>query len=293
MVVVGVDVVPFRRFNRDVKWRSQVELVPVQSSSKTNFLVSRAALDEVWSQTKRRGKTVRALLLTSPSNPVGTVYDEDYLLLLLNFARERDIHLVCDEIYAGSTHGSAKFLSFAKLVSLHPHYASGVHLIYGLSKILGIPGFRVGLLYSWNQQVLDAAGRMTRFSSVSTQTQQVLYSLLADKEFVRSYISENQRRLRERWGVVRHGLQQAGIQYVDCGAGFFCWMKPLPNINSRESELKLFRELLYDVGLNITPGSACLCKEPGWFRLCFAMVDDQTIHVARHRLRKFVIDQRA
>jgi aspartate/methionine/tyrosine aminotransferase len=51
--------------------------------------------------------------------------------------------------------------------------------------------------------------------------------------------------------------------------------------------LKLWRKLLYEVGVNITPGSACHCYQLGWFRLCFAFVDDKTMAVALERIRQF------
>ncbi|CAM6090256.1 unnamed protein product [Calypogeia fissa] len=277
-------------FDRDIKFRSQVSLVPVQSSSENKFLMTREVLEQTYNDTLKTGRKVRAILMTSPSNPLGTTYNEDYLRLILDFVKEKDLHLICDEIYAGTTYGQSKFVSMAGL-SVSQLYSSRVHIVYGLSKILGLPGYRVGLLYSWNSQVLDAARKLTRFSSLSTHTQQLLVALLSDKQFLRSYLSENQRRLGERWQLVRHGLEEAGMEFIECESGFFCWVNlgNLLDARTRDDELKLFKTLLYEVGINMTPGSACHCVESGWFRLCFALVDDKTIAVALNRIQQFAM----
>lgn len=276
------------RFDRDITFRSQVGLVPVQSSSENNFLVTRKALGQAYDETVKTGRRVKAILMASPSNPLGVTYDKDYLQMILDFIHEKDLHLICDEIYAGTVYGPSKFVSIAE-VSGSPLYSSRVHIVYGISKILGLPGYRVGLLYSWNQQVLAAARNLTRFSSVSTRTQRLLVALLSDVQFLRSYISENQRRLGERWRLVRHGLEEACIKFVECESGFFCWiyLGNLLNAQSSDEELQLWRTLLHEVGVNVTPGSACHCEELGWFRLCFAFVDDSTIGVALNRIQEF------
>ncbi|CAN0197204.1 unnamed protein product, partial [Laminaria digitata] len=37
-----------------------------------------------------------------------------------------------------------------------------------------------------------------------------------------------------------------------------------------EAEATLWRQILDRTGVNLTPGDAFHCAEPGWFRLCFA-----------------------
>ncbi|BBN13559.1 protein MpACS [Marchantia polymorpha subsp. ruderalis] len=276
-------------FERDIRFRSQVDLVPVPSFSSDGFAVTRAALEQAFEDAVSRGRKVKAVLMTSPSNPLGMTYSRDQLSVILDFIGQKDMHLICDEIYAGSVFGTTEFISIAELVMPPRVDPNRVHIIYGLSKVLGIPGFRVGLLYSWNSLVLDAAKKLTRFSSVPTLTQQILISLLSDTHFLRLFLSENLKRLQQRWRLVSHGLQEAGLEFVNCTAGFFCWVNigKVASVQTKEQELELWSKLLHVEGLNVTPGSACQCSEPGWFRLCFAYVDDQTMSVALDRIKRF------
>ena len=60
--------------------------------------------DEVLDDAARRaitsGHTPRVLLLTSPSNPLGTTYSADQLRRMISWCKRNNIHLVSDEIYA-------------------------------------------------------------------------------------------------------------------------------------------------------------------------------------------------
>ncbi|KAF3969638.1 hypothetical protein CMV_006586 [Castanea mollissima] len=58
-----------------------------------------------------------------------------------------------------------------------------------------------------------------------------------------------------------------------------------------ESEMNLWRLIMNEVKLNVSPGSSFHCSEPGWFRVCFANMDDDTVEVALERIRVFVEKQ--
>lgn len=52
-------------------------------------------------------------------------------------------------------------------------------------------------------------------------------------------------------------------------------------------EEKLFFDLLENAKVNISPGQAFHCAEPGWFRVCFASVENEILEIALERLAKF------
>lgn len=48
------------------------------------------------------------------------------------------------------------------------------------------------------------------------------------------------------------------------------------------------KKIVYQVGLNISPGSSYHCIEPGWFCVCFANMSEDTLNIAIQRLMAFV-----
>ncbi|KAH9290747.1 hypothetical protein KI387_034864, partial [Taxus chinensis] len=276
-------------FDRDLRWRTGAEVIPVECKSWNNFKVTLSALEEAYREAENRKIRVKGVLITNPSNPLGTTMDSQTLRELVCFTREKKIHLICDEIYAGSVFSGPRFVSVAEIVAKEEN-VEHVHIIYSLSKDMGLPGFRVGVIYSYNDAVVTAARRMSSFSMVSSQTQHMLGGMLRDRTFVRKYIEENKSRLRERQREFVHGLRKAGIEVLaGSNAGLFCWVDLrhlLHPQKTAETELRLWNSIVKEIGLNVSPGLSCHCGESGWFRFCFANMTVATMQECLNRIYK-------
>nr|QGT40623.1 1-aminocyclopropane-1-carboxylate synthase 1 [Tulipa gesneriana]QGT40625.1 1-aminocyclopropane-1-carboxylate synthase 2 [Tulipa gesneriana] len=278
-------------FDRDFCWRTRVQLLPVQCKSSNKFRITRAALESAFKQAQQDGIRVKGVLVTNPSNPLGTSMERDTLETLVSFVNEKKIHLVCDEIFAGTVFAKPRFISISEIIEEDPTCDRDlIHVISSLSKDLGLPGFRVGIVYSYNDNVVNCGRKMSSFGLVSSQTQHLLASMLSDEEFITKLLDESRRRLSERHRSFILGLAKMGIRCFESNAGLFCWMDLRPMLKEAvvDRELELWKLIVNDVKLNVSPGASFHCEESGWFRVCFANMDDHTMEVALRRIRSFV-----
>jgi 1-aminocyclopropane-1-carboxylate synthase len=271
-------------------WRTKVQLIPVHCDSSNNFKITREALEVAYNKAQEDNINIKGLIITNPSNPLGTTLDKDTLRSLISFINEKTIHLVCDEIYAATVFTSPTYVSVSEVIQEMNCNLDLIHIIYSLSKDLGFPGFRVGIIYSYNDQVVNCGRKMSSFGLVSSQTQHMLASMLSDEKFVDKFLLESSRRLSKRHEKFTKGLEEVEISRFPSNAGLFCWMnlKSLLKEVTIEEELKLWRVIINEVKLNVSPGSSFNCSEVGWFRVCFANIDDETVEVALKRIRDFI-----
>ncbi|CBI34388.3 hypothetical protein VitviT2T_001708 [Vitis vinifera] len=278
-------------FDRDLRWRTGVQLLPVVCESSNDFKITREALEAAYEKAQEDNTKVKGLLITNPSNPLGTVLDRETLKSLVSFVNEKNIHLISDEIYAATVFSSPGFISVSEIIDEMECNPDLIHIVYSLSKDMGFPGFRVGIVYSYNDDVVNIGRKMSSFGLVSSQTQHLIASMLSDDEFVESFITKNSEKLATRYKTFSRGLSQVGIGCLKSNAGLFFWMdlRRLLKEPTVEAEMALWRLIINEVKLNVSPGSSFHCSEPGWFRVCFANMDDETMEVALRRIRNFVL----
>ncbi|KAI3936671.1 hypothetical protein MKX01_034100 [Papaver californicum] len=252
-------------FDRDLRWRTRVNIVSVHCNSSNNFQVTPRELQHAYEEAESMNIKVKGLLITNPSNPLGIAMERKVLEEILDFVTQI-------------------------LEARNYEDAERVHIVYSLSKDLGLPGFRVGTIYSYNDNVVTTVRRMSSFSLVSSQTQNLLASMLSDTRFIENYIKTNRERLGKRYGLIIDGLRKAGIECLEGNAGLFCWINLSPCLKSstKESELIFWNSIVNEVRLNISPGSSCHCDEPGLFRVCFTNMSEETLKIALKRIYDFM-----
>ncbi|GMY07090.1 1-aminocyclopropane-1-carboxylate synthase [Fagus crenata] len=101
----------YPRFDRDLKWRTGVEIVPIFCSSSNDFRITGCALEDAYQQAKKLNLNGKGVLVTNPSNPLGTTMNRDELNHVIDFAITKKVHIVSDEIYSGTVFDSTSFIS--------------------------------------------------------------------------------------------------------------------------------------------------------------------------------------
>ncbi|KAL0305214.1 UNVERIFIED_CONTAM: 1-aminocyclopropane-1-carboxylate synthase 2 [Sesamum calycinum] len=276
-------------FDRFLKWRTGVQLFPVVCESSNNFQITREALEEAYDNARKANIRVKGLVITNPSNPLGNTVDRDTLRTLVTFINDKQIHFLCDEVYAATVFRSPEFVSVSEIIEEVECNRNLIHLLYGLAKDLGLSGFRVGIVYSYNDTVMNLCRKMSMVCLVSSQTQYFIARMLSDEEFIDEFLSESAARLGRRHNTFIKGLEKAGIKCLESNGAVYCWMdlRQLLQEPTFEAETSLWKTIINVYKLNVLPGSTFHCKEPGWFRISFASMDDETLRVALERIQIF------
>jgi aspartate/methionine/tyrosine aminotransferase len=254
----------YAAFDSDLTARSGARLVPVAMSSDAGFALDPAALDRALTVARREGVTARAVAVTSPSNPVGQVHSAAVLRDLVDVAATHSVDVIADEIYAHSTFG-------AEFVSMVGNQAC--HGVWGFAKDFGLSGLKIGVLHTRDPRVRAAARALAYFAPVSTHTQALVTHLLGDQGWVAEFLAESRRRLRVSATTTMDLLTAAGIGVVEPAGGFSLWLDLREHLtdDSFASEHALWQRILRSGRVNILPGKAFACPQPGWFRLCHAV----------------------
>ncbi|XP_020597895.1 probable aminotransferase ACS12 [Phalaenopsis equestris] len=277
-------------YDRNLKWRTGVDLIPVPCRSTDNFNISIAALERAYNQAKKRGIKVRAILITNPLNPAGNILRRDVLYNLLQFTTDKDIHLISDELFVGSVHGDKTLISVAEILDTVDFDKSRVHILYRLSEDLSLPGFHVGVIYSLNENVLAAAAKFARYSSISLLDQRVLVWMLSDVPFISKLLWLIGTRVKNMHHLFVLGLKGLSINCANGTGGLNCWvdMSKFLRSYSEKGELEMWEKLLDIAKINVTPGSSCHCIEPGWFYFCFKSLSETDVDVVIERIRRVI-----
>lgn len=266
VVLVPTPSYPF--FWADLGVRAGLRLQPVPTAAEEAFTMTTQALDRAAAQAPG---PVRAVLLTNPDNPRGQLRHD--VEVVLAWAAEHGVHVVADEVYALSTFGPDPMSSVG---SLGARLGPGVHVVWGFSKDFAMSGIRCGVLVSEHPDLKAAMALQAEWGAVSGHTQQVLARMLADREFVEHYLTEMPRRLAVSARSAGEALRDAGIPHHTPDAGFFilCDLRAHLPEDSWAGEEALWRRLLTESGVNLTPGAAMRAPRPGLFRLCHAAQPD-------------------
>ncbi|XP_059173665.1 1-aminocyclopropane-1-carboxylate synthase-like protein 1 [Physella acuta] len=232
--------------------------------------------ESVYRKAISEGKQVKAVLLVNPSNPSGLVMTSDHLMQVLDFANRYKLHVIANEIYAQSV--SDPDVRFTSVLSLPLPDPGRVHFTWGVSKDLGLSGYRCGVVYTCNPGLTQYLGLTSIYFRCAGLIQHRLNQVLGDDDWLDNVLFPTmRRRMRERFTKTRDMLTSYGVEVFPTPATIFMWanFSQFLSDNSFEAERDLFGKFL-DGGVFFLPGQSCYSPEPGWFRLVLSL--DAQVH---------------
>nr|WP_191995083.1 pyridoxal phosphate-dependent aminotransferase [Lacticaseibacillus rhamnosus] len=231
----------------------------------------------------RTDKT-RALIINSPQNPSGVVYDRTELTLIGNWALKHHILVVTDDIYRDLIYNGTTYTS---MISIDPDIAANTVLISGVSKSYAMTGWRIG--YAAGPEKLIQA--MATFISHTTSNpaavseNAAVAALTGDQQVV----EKMRRAFEERLNLFYDLLADIpGFDMGDKPQGAFYLF---PNIK-RAAQLSHYgtvddfiSALLTETGVAIVPGRAFGMPDHARISYC---KDLASLKEAARRIQEFV-----
>lgn len=121
----------------------------VQGEAANGFKLTRTDLEAAYTD-----KTV-ALVLNSPSNPTGIVYDKEELEEIGEWAITNNVIIIADEIYKRLVYNGREVISFADLAD---DIKEQTIIVDGVSKTYAMTGWRIGYALG-NKKVMQALSK--------------------------------------------------------------------------------------------------------------------------------------
>lgn len=127
---------------------NKIALKVVHTDISTGFRVP--SIDEFEKLVTPRTK---AVLVSNPGNPTGTLYSKEDMLALGDFCKKHDLFLISDEVYREFCYSDEPHFSAMNISGLEQN----VILLDSVSKRYNLCGVRIGCIISHNKDVIAAA----------------------------------------------------------------------------------------------------------------------------------------
>lgn len=211
-------------------------------------------------------RCTRMVIINTPNNPTGSVYDEASVKALGDLLRReserlgRTIYLLSDEPY--------REICYDGLVNPWvPDCYENTIVAYSYSKSLSLPGERIGYAYvpksvtNQTDVIMGILGAQRAVNTIQNSTMQRMIERCVD---LTADLSEYDRKR----AIIYDGLKAIGYDVVRPDGAFYLWVRALEPDDVHFAERAADEQRLYIVN---STDFGC----PGWERLSYAIDDER------------------
>ncbi|HET6617551.1 MAG TPA: aminotransferase class I/II-fold pyridoxal phosphate-dependent enzyme, partial [Gemmatimonadota bacterium] len=242
---------------------ARAEPLIVETRAEDGWKLSPESLDDA----ARQG--ARGVVLNSPSNPTGIVYDAAELDGLLEVAERHEMWIVSDEIYREIRYRE----EYASLAARRSDYERIV-VIDGFSKAYAMTGWRVGYAIA-PQEIIEAMTTLQGHVNTNTALpcQYAALAALTDEDARRRAVRAMAAAFARRRAFLLEALGGvAGLDPLPPDGAFYLWIDSRAWCDALGCDsATLCFDLLEHEGLALVPGSAFGVE--GHVRLSFAAAE--------------------
>lgn len=229
----------------------------------------------------------RGFLFSSPGNPTGVVYSKEELRAIAEWARDRGVWLLVDEIYSRIFFGDSR--EAPSILDLDPGSLGDHVLIDGASKGFAMTGWRIGFSMSSPELAKTMSGFQSHTTSnPATPSQIAALAAWTETDRTDAAVHEMRTAFQRRRDLVCRLFdeQLPGLPYLTPEGAFYLFFRVDGAFtDERSSAAELCTWILEESGVALVPGEAF--GEPRFVRMSYAS-SDEVLQDAIGRLAKLL-----
>jgi aspartate aminotransferase len=225
--------------------------------------------------TRAVSPSTKAIIVNSPNNPSGLVFEKDFIKEIVEFCEKKQIYLIMDDIYHKLVFDGKKAASCYEFTQRDID-ESRVISVNGVSKLYGMTGFRIG----WAIAPSSLISVMTNIQAQTTSCASIILQAAAEGALtgLQSIVENLRLTIENNRNIMMQELNSFnGVKTTQPDGTFYCF----PEFRAYEPDSVKLSEFLLKKALVVTvPGKEFGME--GRLRLSFAgSVNDLVEGVAR------------
>lgn len=221
----------------------------------------------------------KAILLNSPSNPLGSVLGKKDIVEIAEVVKKYDLIVYSDEVYDRIIYDDVEYFSMAQI----PEARDRVLVINSLSKSFAMTGWRIGYVIG-DKKIISNMPKLQEgiASCVPAFIQKAAVEAITNSQ---NAVEEMLAHYKRRRDILIDGLNNIpGISCIKSPGSFYAFA----NIKAfGKSSIEFAEELVKGAKVLVVPGSAFGTMGEGYIRTVFAASDEELKEAVR-RIDRYV-----
>lgn len=217
-----LSVEPFYTSYNGITQEHAIDVIAATTYAEDNFSIPPLKVWDELIETSGKKDKIRALLLSSPSNPTGRVYTDEEMQIIVDLVQKYDIWLLADEVYREFNYTDRPFRSFTEFEEI----SDRTILIDSVSKKYSACGARIGAMASHNAGFNSLALKMCQYRLCASTLDQV--GAAAMDKVPDSWVEKNRKIYEKRRDALLSRLKKMDGLVVPEAEGAFYIVIKLP-----------------------------------------------------------------
>ena len=158
-------------------------------------------------------KDIQSLIVVNPDNPTGNFVSVDGLKKLIDWTKQKQIKLVIDESFVDFADGEQNSLIDQQLIDQNEH----LYVIKSISKSYGVPGLRLGILVSGDQQTIAHIKKDVSIWNINSFAE---FYMQIEEKYKKNYVSALKKFKKERSRYISRLAELPNVRIIPTQANY-------------------------------------------------------------------------